>query len=77
MGPQLHRKPSQSYGDGNFGIGSGYKPPLTRLSFTERTVKQWRNLYHQDAFFQRAYAYYVGKGFINILLSRILNLAYV
>ncbi|KAJ1921696.1 autophagy protein atg9 [Mycoemilia scoparia] len=71
------RIPSESgrtYGDGNFGIGSGYKSPHTHLSATERAIKQWRNLQCQDEFFQRAYAYYVGKGFLNIVLSRFLNL---
>ncbi|KAJ1680057.1 autophagy protein atg9 [Spiromyces aspiralis] len=67
--------PRRIYGDGNFGIGSGYKSSSTRLSLTERAIKRWRNLNRQDEFFQKAYAYYVGKGFMNIVLSRVLNLA--
>ncbi|KAJ1968305.1 autophagy protein atg9 [Dispira parvispora] len=45
-----------------------------RLPIRERVLAQWRDYANQDEFFERMYAYYAGKGFLAIFLTRFLNL---
>ncbi|KAJ2852822.1 autophagy protein atg9, partial [Coemansia erecta] len=47
----------------------------TRLSYRERALQAWRDSKHQDDFFCRVYAYYVGKGAVAMILARGLQLA--
>ncbi|KAJ1935633.1 autophagy protein atg9, partial [Linderina pennispora] len=46
-----------------------------KLSYKERALQAWRDSRHLDEFFGRVYAYYIGKGALNIILSRVLHLA--
>ncbi|KAJ2344766.1 autophagy protein atg9, partial [Coemansia sp. RSA 2618] len=80
--PPRHR--SREFGDGNIYSAQGdtawprrrgRAQKAARLSYRERALRAWRDARHQDDFFCRAYAYYVGKGALTIILSRVLQLA--
>ncbi|KAJ2144616.1 autophagy protein atg9 [Coemansia sp. RSA 564] len=80
--PPRHR--SREFGDGNIYTTTvdsawprrrGRTPKAARLSYRERALRAWRDARHQDDFFCRVYAYYVGKGALTIILSRVLQLA--
>ncbi|KAJ2568132.1 autophagy protein atg9 [Coemansia sp. RSA 1813] len=59
--------------------GTGRRRPHARddarLSYRERALRAWRDSKHQDDFFCRVYAYYVGKGAVAMVLARALQLA--
>ncbi|MCO5599876.1 hypothetical protein L7F22_053983 [Adiantum nelumboides] len=48
--------------------------PVRRLNAKERALWNWGTLENMDEFLQEVYGYYVGKGLICILLTKLLNL---
>lgn len=71
---KLYRKPpQQTY------VNTNYKPARTRANRLvippkERALYLWANITNMDEFLNDVYYYYRGKGLLNIVLSRIVDL---
>ncbi|PWN34396.1 APG9-domain-containing protein, partial [Meira miltonrushii] len=48
--------------------------PVRRLNAKDRALWKWGTLENMDEFLQEVYGYYVGKGLVCILLTKLLNL---
>ncbi|KAJ1977561.1 autophagy protein atg9 [Dimargaris xerosporica] len=70
---QLPRWLPRAWSTSHQHLGPLRRPTAPRPSLKERVLRQWRDYANQDAFFERVYAYYVGKGIAAIFLSRLLN----
>ncbi|KAJ2557118.1 autophagy protein atg9 [Coemansia sp. RSA 1933] len=79
MPPPRHHRHStgQAIGDGRIFTGGSVRRarPEARESYRERALRAWRDSRHQDDFFCRVYAYYVGKGATAMIVARALQLA--